>query len=472
MLKKYFWYYFIFLSALLFRIPNIASKSMRYDELATTAEVFYPLKFFVFEYCLGGTVVPFFYLLVRPLVYLFGDSEITFRIIPLFAGTLTPVLMYHLLKKFNHTTAIIASASSILAVKFIDMSQEARPYSLLILLSIFFLYYLIISINDSNFKNRFLYILSGILIFYTSHAGGYFAVSTILLTGIYLLSFKRIKKLKSLIINSTLIALLYLPWFVGGTYKIVLKEQWWVRKPTNESVFYILQNLMGGNGITMSLILLTILFSVLVTKDLKLKKTLILSSLLYIGVVSLFLLKSLWGASIFQVRYLYVTIPLIILSFSLALDFLIKKHKGFWVILYIFIGAQTYQLIEDNPYVEKNSYKKAFEAMVKEHMNRPELHNNTLYYASVFSPTVTWYYLYKNIEFKKTTTHFHHYNRTWCKKEKEVVIKNLKSKSTNFIWVLEDTDECNTYQQIKEHFQRLYSKQVGSIKVSLFERLK
>jgi mannosyltransferase len=147
---------------------------------------------------------------------IFGNSEISARLPSAIAGSLSLVAMYHFSKQF-FDKYISTSATILLSLTFagIYYSQEARSYSLLILLSIISIFYFLkILISESPSVKE--YITYSFIIILTAYIH-YFGLLLIIFQFIYLFFitafFDKQKLLKTLAIQF-LLFIAYIPWIM------------------------------------------------------------------------------------------------------------------------------------------------------------------------------------------------------------------------------------------------------------------
>ncbi len=247
----------------------------------------------------------------------FGISELSVRAMSVIFGTLCIPLTYLLAEKiFNKRIAVISTILVTLSPIHIYYSQEARPYALLIFLTLCSFYFFL------HHGNRFsLYIASSTLMIYTH----LFGVLCLLVQNLYLILQKKLSV--KWIRSQTLILALFSPWF------IILKEQLknsvnisWIQDPNLLLVLYDLIKLFG-NPVVFVIFCSVLLISIESTRD---QKLLLLWIVLPFSAVLLF---SRIFSPMYHIRYMLITFPAFMLLFSYSL----KQAGKYWKVLFFIV---------------------------------------------------------------------------------------------------------------------------------------
>lgn len=169
---------------------------------------------------LTETHPPFYYLLLHFWMILFGKSEAAIRVLSACLGIISVVILYKIgCELFNRKIAVIASFLIAINAFVITHSQEARQYSLLLLLTVVsFLYFIrIVEAEKVNKSHVFFYVISNILLCYTHIFGPFTIVCQVLY---FLLFRRRYSEVRFVFWSAQAITLLFfLPWiFVLVTY--------------------------------------------------------------------------------------------------------------------------------------------------------------------------------------------------------------------------------------------------------------
>ncbi len=137
--------------------------------------------------------MPLYYLYLKLVMAIFGQSDIVLRLSSLVPGILAVPVMFFVGNEKNENTGYLCATMTAISSFLIYYSQEVRLYSLLFLLSAFSLLYLLKSINNPNKKNFVIYAISNILILLTHTIGFVFVFFNLIVFSINL--FNQYKKL-------------------------------------------------------------------------------------------------------------------------------------------------------------------------------------------------------------------------------------------------------------------------------------
>lgn len=158
---------------------------------------------------------PFYHFLLHYWIYLFGNSEFSVRLPSVIFNLLSIVIIFKLGKAlFNNRVGLISSLLLSFSWYNIKYSQEARPYSLMILLTLCSFYLLVQWSEKQNVRRNIAYLIFSCLLIYT-HTYGIFIIiaqNIWFITTILFSKEKSYYKIKNWIILQILLGLLYLPW--------------------------------------------------------------------------------------------------------------------------------------------------------------------------------------------------------------------------------------------------------------------
>lgn len=180
----------------------------------------------------GGGEMPAYFLLSYYWTRLVGLDEFKMRLLPAIFGIISILMIYILGKEiFNKEVALIAAFILAINHQNINYSQEARMYSLLVLLAISSTYFLARALKGKN-KYWTFYVISAALMLYTHYLTffiiGFHAVFILIYIKTY------IKLLKKIFLAYLAIFLIYLPWiptFIKQFYESAPNSQFF-GKPT------------------------------------------------------------------------------------------------------------------------------------------------------------------------------------------------------------------------------------------------
>jgi uncharacterized membrane protein len=157
----------IVLVGLVFRVYGLDSKSIWVDEM-------YSIK--VSQYSLSGIIEetsqdvhpPLYYILLHFMVKWFGHTEFAVRLLSAIVGSLSILMAFQVGKiLFERKTGLLFSLILGFSVYHIRYSQEARMYSLLVLLALISFYFFIRLLQERNVVSAVGYILATTLLAYT-----------------------------------------------------------------------------------------------------------------------------------------------------------------------------------------------------------------------------------------------------------------------------------------------------------------
>lgn len=163
---------------------------------------------------------PFFFILTH-LFYPFNPPERDLRIIPLIFGTLSILMIYFLAKTFTPNIAIPCTISVTFMTYHISLSQDGRPYSLLMFLGMAGLYFFMKYLKTSKKIYLLLVALFFSILFYTSYSSILFIFLSQILWFYRPNGEDKKPTLTPFLILNSLILLLCLPWilFLTINYK-------------------------------------------------------------------------------------------------------------------------------------------------------------------------------------------------------------------------------------------------------------
>jgi 4-amino-4-deoxy-L-arabinose transferase-like glycosyltransferase len=191
----------------------------------------------------SGTQPPLYFLILHFAQWIFGDSEWALRLPSAVAGWLCIPAIYLLGKRlYSEREGLIAALLVAVLWAPVYFSQEARPYSMLILLSILTSYLwwdLMLGLRyrgDLARREAALYVVCAVLCAYTH----YFGLLLVMLQGVALAALAR-GTLRRAMLLYVPVALAYLPWLPGMIYQLEHGERSGTSSP-------ILQALPGYFG--------------------------------------------------------------------------------------------------------------------------------------------------------------------------------------------------------------------------------
>lgn len=157
---------------------------------------------------------PFYYFVLHYWMGIWGDSESAVRTLSALFGIASILIFYKIgILIFNELTALIASSFAALSIFYIEYSQEARMYSLLLLLSLLSYYFYLRVLKDgrSVYYDSIILLWLNILLAYTHVYGLFVLLTQAVFSLIYWRRWNRFNR-RTWVIIQILWGILYLPW--------------------------------------------------------------------------------------------------------------------------------------------------------------------------------------------------------------------------------------------------------------------
>jgi mannosyltransferase len=207
----------VILTGIALRIYCLPCESFWLDEGFTLSWASHGILYAVGS-SIGDVQAPLYFVIMNLWVMALGNSETALRLPSLLAGIASIPLFYVLADRLTGRKAgIIATVIFSLSTFQIYFSQEARPYSLFLFLSLASMYFFF-SLGNKERKTRLLYIVSTVLMVYTHD----YAVFMVLAQNVMvLLSGKRGGGLMDWISLQTTIFLLSFPWLAAMAFQVL-----------------------------------------------------------------------------------------------------------------------------------------------------------------------------------------------------------------------------------------------------------
>jgi len=172
---------------------------------------------------------PFYFLLEHGWVGLFGDSEFAARFLSALFGFFAILMIYKVGRLlFDKEVGLFASLLLALSTFHIRFSQEARSFSLMVLLTLISIYFLLkIQLGETRPWDSIAYALSTVLLIYTHYYGLFIVIAENLYVTSAPLLFKKEPRIhfQRWIFLQMSVILLFAPWI-----PILFKQFWRVQK--------------------------------------------------------------------------------------------------------------------------------------------------------------------------------------------------------------------------------------------------
>ena len=340
----------ITLLGLSLRLYNLGYHDLWYDETQSI---------FISNYYSPSLSNPFFYIILRFWIKIFGQSEFSVRFPALIFSALSIPSIYILGKKlFSSKVGVIAAIILTLSPFQIWYAQEARHYSSGVFFSIASTYFLVMLING-GFRYWLYFIISSVLGLYSGEFYLVLLIAHIFLFFIYILP--RLDKNKTISLLAPLFLAFFclLPWFIGYLQSFhYITEGFWIPQPSISSLKITFENFLAGYNLSYIhylivdfLILLTLFFalkSIYINKDKTFRNNLyICLFLIAFPIISIYIFSKF----IFPVyidRGLIIFSPYFYILLALGLMYLTKRKVGIlaWLVLFFlfFIGIKNFYL--------------------------------------------------------------------------------------------------------------------------------
>jgi hypothetical protein len=221
----------IFILGIVLRLVRSGAESLDFDEIYSVKLASMDLRGII-QQTSTDFHPPLYYFLLHLWRSFLGDSEFSVRLLSVLFGIMGIWGIYQLSKLlFNITTALVASFFFSISHLNIEFSQEARMYSLLVLLTIYSMYYLVKLEKEQSLINFVFFIIFNVLLLYT-HVYSFFIISA---EYFYILSLKILKKeefnrcSKWFLHSAIVISLLFAPWiFVFYKQFLLAQKILWI----------------------------------------------------------------------------------------------------------------------------------------------------------------------------------------------------------------------------------------------------
>ena len=256
---KFVWDQFVLLailcSGLFLRIYHLGGESLWYDEVISVRLAHMTPSEIIVNRA-GNVHPPFYFLVLRGWVALFGDSEFAVRLLSVVFGCFAVFMIYKVGRLlFDKEVGILASLLLAISAFHIQYSQEARAYSLLVLLTLFSFYFFLQLPQGRNHWISVGYVLSSALLAYTHYYGLFVLVAQNLYFASSLFFPRKGFELtlRKWLILQSLIVLLFAPWIPILIHQVSeVKSGFWIAPPSKNALWRTFRQ-YGGSKVAMNL---------------------------------------------------------------------------------------------------------------------------------------------------------------------------------------------------------------------------
>lgn len=324
-----------------------------------------------------------------------GDSEVILRFPSALTGVLSIFVIFLIgLRLYSYREGLIASALMAVLWCPIYYSQEARPYSMLLLFTLLATYFWIPVLKSLSKKVRlsypttFGYIITAIISCYLH----YFGLYLIALQGLFAILFfiRRRQALVYILLIYFPILLAYLPW-LPTMWEHLNKGPTWIKPPgTITFAFVRYLHFLFNKSKTLLLFVLMLysflfvrsLYNILKFKEYKNIRTALLSPglLLVIWLIVPFVgvyIKSILSTPVLTRRNLIISLPAAYLLLSRSITQLPLHSKNKAIITLVIVGLFLFHLIFHMDYYSK-PHKEQFREAVGFIVEHDRLYKNSL----------------------------------------------------------------------------------------------
>jgi len=332
------------------RFQGIGSKSLWYDEAWSVALAAIDLKTAMIL-VKGQIYPPLYQILLHFWLLLFGTSETAARSLSAVFGIASVAALYNLTVRISgRRTALVAALILAVSPFHVEYSQEARGYSLLVLLSLLSYDLLLVWLKKHKWKTGTAYVVFTALCLYTHPYGFLIPLSQSLIWGFHLIEENKhqIKELLWGLALGSAIALMFLPIlpvFLGAAAEV--SRNFWIRHPDLWTIWDTLTAFMGQSlwsFISLGLTVLLGTISMLVYEGEHRFRAKIYLAWWWLPILAAFSFSSL-VFSVYQIKYLiFASIPL----YLLAAEGIAKmEHRTARIIMVLLIAASSVQPLSD-----------------------------------------------------------------------------------------------------------------------------
>jgi len=243
------------LLGVILRLYKLGSHNLWFDELGTI--LYTSLSIFKSGNAFSHHL---YYVILKYWIFLFGKSELSLRFPSVLFGILSILLIYRLGRiTFNRKVGIISAFILAISPMHIWYSQEARGYSLSVLLTMLVVYFFY-TILKSHKKS---YITGFIIVSILAFSNNYFSLYSVITASVFLIlySYKqsfmgkmRFKKIESVrqrkdwLILKILVILIFVIPQLYSLYLNIIKivDNFWIPKPTFAAILATFYNFNAG----------------------------------------------------------------------------------------------------------------------------------------------------------------------------------------------------------------------------------
>lgn len=328
------------------RFIGIGSKSLWYDEAWSVALAAVDLKTALIL-VKGQIYPPLYQFLLHFWLALFGTSEAAARSLSAVFGVASVAVLYNLTVRISGCrTALVAALILAVSPFHVEYSQEARGYSLLVLLSLLSFDLLLVWLDDHKWRTGTAYVAVTSLCLYTHPYGFLIPLSQSLIWVFHLIKEKKNpgKEFLWWLGLGSVIALLFLPilpLFMRAAAEV--SRHFWIRRPDYWDIWNTLKTFTGQSlwsFVSLGLTVMLGLLSMLIYEGEHRFRAKIYLVWWWLPILAAFAFSSL-AFSVYQIKYLiFASIPL----YLLAAEGIAKlEHKMLRIVIVFLLVVSSVQ---------------------------------------------------------------------------------------------------------------------------------
>lgn len=334
---------------------------------------------------------PLYYWGLRLWSLIFGFTIISAKVFSIIPFLLLLIMSNTLIKKeFGIKTSLIFNLLCSSCSFWLEYSIQIRMYSWAIFFCTVSGLYAYKVYKENSIKSWSFLLIYSLLSMYT-HFYSLLTVFVIFFVLLILILLKNRSLLKNMIITSSLISILFIPWLIELLKQIsVVSESYWIPEISIKYLLYLpvgLFNFTGSNhflskivALINVMIIMYILIRIIRNKEKKeIDYVCILSLSVFIGVVLISIIASLMIKPILHYRYLTIPFGMIWIFLSIQISKISNEN-----IIKIFLGISILMIIPNYSYRFINIYKSNYEKCINAIKNITDEQDYILY--SNFTP--------------------------------------------------------------------------------------
>jgi len=369
--------FIVIILALSLRLWGIGSESYWLDEVNSVRRAEQPFLESM-NLVISDVHLPFYTVLLNPWVHLFGNSEIAARSLSLVFGVISVYVIFLLGKKlFNEKTGIYSSILLAVSSIAIYYSQEARNYTLYLLLTMLSFYFYLNLLEENSWKNKILYFIPSLLMIYTH----LFSLLALFVQNIYYLikNYKNKNNLIHWFSVQAVLGILFIPWInITLTQSKKAELLSWISIDLMK-IYYTFFDFF--NHIIIFLIFIGLLIYVI--KKHKIEKNMLLLGLWALLPIISVIVYSFLFTSLYQTRYLLFTLPAFYLIFAWVISKL-PENSAFTALFFIIFLSSAFIYMQQVT-LEKDDWRSAV-SFLKENVKEDEyIFIHPYYHQYIFS---------------------------------------------------------------------------------------